>query len=208
MQKNDRLGAVPHCLVAELRAPLQCTRDPQNGNTTRLPPKRTHPNRSATRGGAANTPASGAQVPKTPKVCAITLPLTVYGSYRITKPQVNSLSVFTMQHWQELKRILLGLFVTPTPTRQVASTLKQGTAPTTPTPSPPVGPNAAIFAPKPHLPSANSDAHATSASQFLPSSRTSLKHLVEGVGDDGGAGSAGEFAQGVEEGLLGAVEHT
>ena len=34
-----------------------------------------------------------------------------------------------------------------------------------------------------------------------------LKHLVKGVGDDGGAGSAGEFAQGVEERLLGAVEH-
>ena len=68
-----------------------------------------------------------------------------------------------------------GTFRHPTPTRQVVSTPKQGTAPTTPIPSPPVGPNAAIFAPKPHLPSANSDAHATSASQFLPSSRTSPK---------------------------------
>lgn len=53
MQKNDRLGAAPHCLVAELRAPLQCTRDLKNGNTTRLPPKRTHPNRSATKDRAA-----------------------------------------------------------------------------------------------------------------------------------------------------------
>lgn len=175
MQKNGRPRAAPHCLVAELRAPLQCTRDLKNGNTTRLPPKRTHPNRSATKDRAASVPASGAQVPKTPKVCAITLPLTVHGSYRITKPQVNSLPVFTMPHWQELKRILLGLFVTPTPTRQVVSTLKQGTAPTTPTPSLLACPDAAIFAPKPHLPSANSDAHATSASQFLPSSRTSPK---------------------------------
>ena len=52
MQKNGRPRAAPHCLVAELRAPPQCTRDLKNGNTTRLPPKRTHPNRSATRGRA------------------------------------------------------------------------------------------------------------------------------------------------------------
>ena len=167
MQKNGQPRAAPHCLVAELRAPIQCSRDLKNGNTTRLPPKRTHPNRSATKDRAASVPASGAQVPKTPKVCAITLPLTVHGSYRITKPQVNSLPVFTMPHWQELKRILLGLFVTPTPTRQVVSTLKQGAAPATPTFSLLVGPTAAIPAPKPHLPSAYSSARATPASQFF-----------------------------------------
>lgn len=162
MQKNGQLGAAPHCLVAELRAPPQCTRDLKNGNTTRLPPKRTHPSRGVRRGRAAkaralastkhrgqlrngprrderqnhksmsfasttkrptklrkyvflsdglaflvrcrshntrhrrdkhgdispqmteSAPAPGAQVPKTPKVCAITFPLTVHGSYRIT----------------------------------------------------------------------------------------------------------------------------
>lgn len=171
MQKNGQLGTAPHCLVAELRAPLQCTRDLKNGNTTRLPPKRTHPNRSATKDRAANTPASGAQVSKTPKVCAITLPLTVYGSYRITKPQVNSLSVFTMLHWQELKRILLGLFVTPTPTRQVASTLKQGTTPTTPAPSRLVGPSAAIFGPQATPPIGLLGRSRNSRVAALPSSR-------------------------------------
>ena len=34
-----------------------------------------------------------------------------------------------------------------------------------------------------------------------------FRHRVEGVGDDGRAGSMGEFAQGVEKGLLGTVEH-
>ena len=65
-----------------------------------------------------------------------------------------------------------GTFRHPTPTRQVVSTPKQGTAPATPTLSLLIGPNAAIFAPKPHLPSAYSSARAASASQFLPSSHT------------------------------------
>ena len=45
------------------------------------------------------------------------------------------------------------------------------------------------------------------ASKSRPLLSPPLKHLVKGVGDDGGAGSASKFAQGVEEGLLGAVEH-
>ena len=71
-----------------------------------------------------------------------------------------------------------GTFRHPTPTRQVVSTSKQGAAPTAPTPSRLVGPNAAISAPKSHLPSAYSDVHATPfESHFL------LKRLIKGADD-------------------------
>ena len=79
MQKNGQLGAAPHCLVAELRAPPQCTRDLKNGNTTRLPPKRTHPNRSATKRQSRKRPRVRRSGPKNAKSMRYNVP--AYGTW-------------------------------------------------------------------------------------------------------------------------------